>query len=470
MRFSRLALVLFVFGCAEAPAPPPFGPTPSARQLAWHDLEYYAFVHFGPNTFTDVEWGHGDERPEVFNPEQFDAGQWVRTFRDAGMQGIIITAKHHDGFALWPSEYSTHTVRESTWKDGKGDVLRELSEACRQYGLKFGVYISPWDRNHPQYGTPEYNDVFKAMLEEVLTNYGEVFEVWFDGANGEGPNGRKQEYDFEGFAQVVRRLQPGAVIFSDAGPDIRWVGNEQGYAGETNWSTIRGGAFYPGIPGVNDQLEQGHTDGDTWLPAEVDVSIRPGWFYHSSQDGEVKSLSRLSDIWFESVGRNANLLLNIPVDPRGLVHENDAARLRAFRAWRDEAFGRDLASDASLDASEVRGLGFGPELVVDGDNETYWATSDGVTEASLTVEFPRPTAFNSVRMREPIRLGQRISSFVLEVETPSGWQEVSRGTTVGNRRMVRFEGATSDRLRLGITARAPILISDLSVFDVPPVK
>ena len=463
--------LLILSGCRPDDDPPnAFGAVPSARQLAWHQLHYYAFIHFGPNTFTDLEWGHGDERPEVFNPGSFDARQWARTFRDAGMEGIIITAKHHDGFALWPSEYSTHTVRESAWRDGSGDVLRELSDACREYGLKFGVYVSPWDRNHPKYGTDEYNDVFKSMLGEVLSDYGDVFEVWFDGANGEGPNGKKQVYDFPGFADVVRRLQPQAVIFSDGGPDIRWIGNENGYADTTNWSTVRAGAFYPGIPDVNDQLQHGHRDGDTWLPGEADVSIRPGWFYHRAEDDKVKSVAALAEIWFRSVGMNANLLLNIPVDPRGLVHQNDSTRLMEFREWRDNAFTEALARGSLVVASNVRAGNqrFDASNLIDDDPESYWATDDGVNNASFDLTLSEPAAVNAILLQEYIALGQRVDSVTISVERMGTMTPVAFGTTIGNRRIVRFPRVETRRVKVELAARAPLVLSNVSLYDIPP--
>lgn len=350
-----VAISMMCAAGAHADPPEPFGPIPSARQLAWQDLEYYAFVHFNMNTFTTREWGTGQEPPETFNPTELDCRQWARVCKDGGMKGIIITAKHHDGFCIWPSAMSEHTVANSPWRDGEGDLLAELSEACAEFGLKFGVYMSPWDRNCPVYGdSPRYNDYFKAQLTEVLTNYGDVFEVWFDGANGEGPNGKRQEYDWPGFIATVREHQPDAVIFSDAGPDIRWVGNERGFAGETNWSTMKRDEFFPGIPGRNHDLNEGQADGTHWLPAECDVSIRPGWYYHAEQDDKVKTLDELLEIYYASVGRNGSFLLNLPVDRRGLVHENDVERLMELRHALDLIFADDLTNDASAFATNVR--------------------------------------------------------------------------------------------------------------------
>ena len=296
-------------------------------------MEFYAFVHFNMNTFTNMEWGFGNENPELFNPTDLDCRQWARVCKEAGMKGIILTAKHHDGFCLWPSEYTEHSVKNSPWKNGKGDVVRELSEACKEYGLKMGIYLSPWDRNNADYGKPEYITYFRNQLRELLTNYGDIFEVWFDGANGGtgyygGANeerriDRTTYYDWENTRKIVRELQPMACMFSDAGPDIRWVGNEQGWAGKTNWCTLNRDDFAPGVVSDLKFLQQGQEDGTDWVPAEVDVSIRPGWYYHPSEDHKVKSLPQLLDIYYHSVGRNASFLLNLPVDKRGLVNEND---------------------------------------------------------------------------------------------------------------------------------------------------
>ncbi|MFH1943331.1 MAG: alpha-L-fucosidase, partial [bacterium] len=277
--FSSIVLLLTCLCRLSTTSPPhPYGPIPSPCQLTWHELEYCAFIHFNMNTFTDREWGDGTEDPEQFKPTELDCRQWARVCKEAGMKGIILTAKHHDGFCLWPSKFTEHTVKNSPWREGKGDVLRELSEACREFGLKFGVYLSPWDRREPSYGdSPRYNQHFKNQLTEVLTQYGDIFEVWFDGACGEGPNGKRQVYDWPGFIDVVRKHQPGAVIFSDGGPDVRWVGNENGFANPTNWSLLRRDEVYPGYPDYH-ELTSGHADGTHWVPAECDVSIRPSWY------------------------------------------------------------------------------------------------------------------------------------------------------------------------------------------------
>ncbi|NOZ57666.1 MAG: alpha-L-fucosidase [Calditrichaeota bacterium] len=451
--------------------PEPLPPVPSPQQLAWQDLEFYAFVHFGMNTFTDREWGTGKEGPALFNPTELDCRQWVRVFKRAGMKGVILTAKHHDGFCLWPSKYTEHSVKNSPWRGGKGDVVKELSEACREAGLKFGVYLSPWDRHEPSYGdSPRYNRFYKNQLRELLTNYGPIFEVWFDGACGEGPNGRRQVYDWEGYWALVRRLQPNAVIFSDAGPDVRWVGNERGYADETNWSTLNREGIYPGYPHPK-ELTRGHEGGKSWVPAEVDVSIRPGWFYHASQDSQVKSLPKLVDIYFHSVGRNANLLLNVPPDRRGLITAVDSTRLAQFRDYLDRAFAVNLAGRAKAAASNWRGgeSDFAPAKAVDGKPDTYWATDDSVRSAWLELEFPSAVSFNCVMLQEAIALGQRVRRFRVLVPSASGWQQVADGTTVGHKRLVRFEPVTTTKLKIEILdARACPTLTEVGVFAVPP--
>lgn len=453
--------------CAPKNPPEPYGAIPSERQLIWHNMKYHAFIHFGPNTFTDVEWGEGDESPDIFNPTELDCRQWVKAIKDAGMEGAIITAKHHDGFCLWPSEYSTHTVRESKWRNGNGDVLKELSEACREFGIKFGVYISPWDRNHPTYLTAEYNHVFKKMLEEVLTRYGDVYYVFFDGAFSVGPDGKRQEYDWDGYTEVVRRCQPNAVIFSDGGPDIRWIGNERGYAAETNWCTVKKGLFYPGVIGVNDQLLTGHEDGELWIPSEVDTSIRPGWFYHKSEDTKVKPLSRLIDNWYHSVGMNSNFLLNIPPDTRGLIHENDIRRLMELKKYLDEAFGTNFAREASAKATNTRGKAFSAKQAIDDDRDTYWATEDGILEASIELDFTEPVEANAVLIQEFIPLGQRVKSFSVDVDANGSFHRVAAGVTVGNRRIVRFDTVKTQSLKIDFKAKACPLIANIEVYRVP---
>ena len=470
MRAFLLFFMLLGFSfLVKTPPPKPFGPVPSARQLQWHDMKYYAFIHFNMNTFTDFEWGHGTEKPDTFNPTQLDCRQWAKVCKEAGMEGIIITAKHHDGFCLWPSKFTEHSVKNTKWRNGQGDVLKDLSAACKEYGLKFGVYLSPWDRNHPKYGTPEYNEIFKNTLKEVLTQYGEVFEVWFDGANGEGPNGKKQVYDWPGFIQTVRQYQPNAVIFSDAGPDIRWVGNEQGYGGETNWSTLNRDKVYPGYPAYH-ELTPGHENGTHWVPAEVNCSIRPGWYYHANEDDKVKSLEHLVDIYYSSVGRNGNWLLNLPVDRRGLVHENDIKQLMALKAYTDEAFKTNLAAGKKATASNVRGQDqlYNAGKVLDNKKDTYWATDDGVKSAALEIDLGKNTALNCVLLQEYINLGQRVERFAVETWDGSQYREVATGTTIGNRRLIRFPLVNTSKVRIKILeAKACPVISNIALYKTP---
>ena len=474
-----LLLVALLFSCDSTPAPDPAGPLPEARQLLWHELEFYAFVHFNMNTFTDIEWGTGGESPELFNPTELDCRQWARVCKEAGMKGIILTAKHHDGFCLWPSEYTEHSVKNSPWKDGKGDVVRELADACEESGLKLGLYLSPWDRNHAEYGTDAYITYFRNQLTELMSNYGEVFEVWFDGANGGtgyygGANeerwvDRKTYYDWPNTRQIVRDLQPNAVMFSDAGPGVRWVGNEEGWAGETNWSILRRDEFYPGSPNYK-ELTTGQEDGTHWVPAEVDVSIRPGWYYHHSEDHKVKSVKQLVDIYYHSIGRNASFLLNFPVDQRGLIHEQDVEQLMKMVEVIRSDMETDLARNAAVEASQVRGDSrkFDARKAVDGDPETYWATDDGIVAASLTIDFGKETTFNRFLVQEYIPLGQRVREFSLEASVDGAWKEIDAQTTIGYKRILRFENVSSQKLRLNILdAKGSLTISNLEVYHAP---
>jgi alpha-L-fucosidase len=445
---------------------------PTPQQLEWQQLQYYAFIHFGMNTFTDQEWGEGRVSPDTFNPTALDCRQWARAVRDAGMKGIIITAKHHDGFCLWPSNTTTYSVKNSRWRDGKGDILGELSAACREYGLKFGVYISPWDRNHPLYGTPKYNQVYKEQWREILTGYGDVFEAWLDGANDQK---KRMVYDFDGFFQTIRRYQPRSLIFSDAGPDIRWTGNEHGMAGETNWSIRDNEGSFPGFADEK-ALNMGDEDGPSWIPAECDVSIRPGWFYHESEDERLKSAQQLMDIYYGSVGRNANLLLNIGVDRRGLVNEHDISRLMEFKHAREKAFAVNLALLESsgirlqASASSARGGGsdFSAYKVLDSNPKSYWSTDDGVTTGWLQVDFGREVEFNSVLVQEFIALGQRVKRFSIAVLKQGHYETIARASTIGHTRILRFHPVKTASLRLVIEeSKASPCIANVEVFDSP---
>lgn len=462
--------LLVLIGGHHAAEPQGFGPLPTPAQLSWQAMEYNAFIHFNMNTFTDSEWGSGREDPAMFNPTSLDCRQWARILKKAGMAGVIITAKHHDGFCLWPSRFTDHTVRNSPFRGGHGDVLKELSDACREFGLKFGVYLSPWDRHEPSYGdSPRYNEHFKNQLREVLTSYGEVFEVWFDGACGEGPNGKRQEYDWTGFFRVVRECQPDAVIFSDGGPDVRWVGDEDGYAGETNWSLLRRGEVYPGYPNYR-ELITGHSDGNSWVPAECDVSIRPGWYYHASQDEKVKDPNSLAAIYFASVGRNATLLLNVPVDRRGLISANDSAALINFGEYRRNAFGQDLLRGAHASADNVRGsdASFAAGNTIDGRSDSYWTTDDTVRSASVEYDLSKPASFNCFMVQEYIPLGQRVESFSIQAWRGGAWDSIASGTTIGHKRLLQFPEVRSVKVRLNIVrSRACPLISNVALFKIP---
>lgn len=400
-------------------------PKPTRAQLEWQDMEMNMFCHFGPNTFTGNEWGDGTEAEDVFNPGDLDCRQWAATAKAAGFKGIIITAKHHDGFCLWPSPVSTHTVAQSAWRDGKGDVLAELSEACREYGLKFGVYISPWDRNDPHYGTPEYNDVFVKTLESVHGGpYGPIFEQWFDGANGEGPNGKKQVYDWPLFNSTVYKYNPQAIIFGDGGPGCRWVGNEEGHAGRTCWGMMDTDDVKPGEnPRGTEYLNEGDPEGTHWVPAETDVSIRPGWFWRESENDKVKSVDELLKIYYESVGRNSLLLLNVPPDVTGRIHPVDSVRLMEFRAALDEIFADDLAAGAKLRRK--------------GD---CW-----------TLTMAEPVTFNRVVLEEDIASGQIIAAFTIEVMGEDGnWTGIASETTIGHKRIVPVPDVTACGVRIKV--------------------
>ncbi len=454
---------------------------PSEKQMAWQKMELTAFLHFGINTFTNREWGEGTEDPGLFNPQELDAGQWVKTCKDAGMKLIILTAKHHDGFCLWPSKYTSHSVKSSPWENGKGDVLKELAEACLEQGMKLGIYLSPWDRNSAVYGTDEYNDYFVNQLTELLTNYGIVAEVWFDGANGEGPNGKKQVYDWQRYYQTIRKLQPNAVI-AIVGPDVRWVGTESGYGRDTEWSVVpamvqdedevaarsqqEGGTFRPAIDamakdlGSRDKLYGAKRL--VWYPSEVDVSIRPGWFYHKNQDKKVKSVEKLLDIYYSSVGKNSLLLMNIPPDKRGLIHENDVETLRKWRKVLDETFKDNLAANAriinekALSFDEVKSL-------TDNDYDTYWMAKE--ENPTLEISLEGMKTFNRLLLQEKITVGQRVEKFKLEAKINGKWELITEGTTIGYKRLLRFPEVTSDKVRLTIVqSRANPALAEFGLF------
>ncbi len=438
---------------------------PTPNQLAWQEMEFIAFTHFGMNTFTDREWGEGTEDPALFNPTAFDARQWARVLKAAGMKMIIVTAKHHDGFCLWPSRFTDHSVKKSPWRDGRGDVVGEVAQACREAGLKFGIYLSPWDRHEPTYGdSPAYNKHFCDQLRELLSDYGEVSEVWFDGACGEGPNGRRQEYDWWSYYRVIRELQPKAVIFGMA-PDLRWVGTETGIGRETEWSVVpvRVKDLVPPAASLDDIFIPGDMTAEdlgsreriatvralAWYPAETDVSIRPGWFYHPSQDEEVKIPEKLIDIYFRSVGRNGVLLLNIPPDKRGLIPENDIRSLMGMKRILDETFALNMAEGADVQATEQK-RDRRAEFILDADRDTFWMTPDGIETASLELTLPEERTFDVVLLQEEIRVGQRVEEFALEAWDGGAWKPIAAGTTIGYKRLLRFPETTTNRVRLNI--------------------
>ncbi len=442
---------------------------PSARQAAWQEREFIAFAHFGMNTFTDREWGQGTEDPGLFNPTAFDARQWARVLKEAGAKMLILTAKHHDGFCLWPSALTAHSVKSSPWKSGGRDIVGEVSAACREEGLAFGVYLSPWDRHEPSYGdSPRYNEHFRGQLRELLTHYGPIAEVWFDGANGEGPNGKRQEYDWPSYYRVIRELQPQAVIFG-MGPDVRWVGTESGYGRETEWSVVPVDIRDPVSAATGDALDDFFLPRDftgddlgsreklrsakalLWYPAETDVSIRPGWFYHASEDEKVKNPATLVDIYFSSVGRNGVLLLNVPPDKRGLIHANDAAALKGMRRVLEETFAVDFAAGTRVRASNETAESPG-SAVVDGRPETFWTTAGEAESASLELDLGVPRTFDCALLQEKNALGQRVEAFSLQSWDGAEWKEFARGTTLGYKRLLRFSAVTADKVRIVIEA------------------
>ena len=442
----------------NAQNPQPCGPVPTENQLRWQDMEMYAFIHYSLNTYTDQEWGFGNEDPKLFNPSNLDCRQWVRVCKQAGMKGIIFTAKHHCGFCMWPSKYTEYSVKNSPWKNGQGDVVRELAEACREEGLEYAVYLSPWDRNHPEYGKPAYVTYFRNQLRELLTNYGDIFEVWFDGANGgDGWYGGANEtrkidrttyYEWPETYRMIRELQPKALIWNDGSDrgDLRWVGTEAGNIGETNWSLLNDKGDVP-----YEQLHYGIENGNVWVPGETNTSIRPGWFYHETEDAHVKSLSKLMDTYYKSVGRNSCLLLNFPIAPNGRIHPTDSLRGIAFYKMIQEVFKTDLTKDAKVSSK---------------DNETV-------------ITFSKPTAFNRFVAEEDIRFGQRVKKFSLEAEIDGKWQAlkdmlVENGdglTTIGHRRIICFPTVTGTRLRFIVTdTKAEPIIKRTAVYLAPELN
>ena len=465
--------LLLLTACASTPTaspPEPFGAIPTPQQLAWHDHRFYAFVHFNMNTFTGVEWGHGREHPDTFNPTDLDTDQWCRIFKEAGLTGVIITAKHHDGFCLWPSAYTEHDVAASSWRNGNGDVIKDLAESCEKYGLWMGVYISPWDQNHPDYGRNDdaYNDFYNNQLTELLTNYGPIAEVWWDGANGDRDNPDKhQEYDWPRFIETVNTLQPNAVIFAppyaNVPGGIRWVGNEAGYANPTQWVT------HPqGVPEDPATLNTGVEGADSWFPAETDVSIRKGWYWSADTDVTVKSATKLVDIYHDSVGHNTNLLLNFAPDRSGKIHPAEVLAIKsaAYELRRMYELDKAHTYPTTVTASTTRGEDFPASATTGNNDATYWAAPDGTSNATITIELPQPEIINAAILQEHIELGQRIRAWNLEARIDGKWTTVFEGTTVGHHRIARFDPVTTNAIRLNITdTRAAPTLERLSLYN-----
>ena len=475
--FFCLGMLFPVFSQVKAPSAQ--GPVPNENQLRWQEMEYYAFIHFSINTYTDMAWGKGDEDPKLFNPTKLDCRQWARICKEAGMKGIIFTAKHHSGFCLWPSKYTDYSVKNVPWRNGQADVVRELADACKEYGLKLGIYLSPWDRNYAEYGRPAYITYFRNQLRELLSNYGEIFEVWYDGANGgSGYYGGANEtrkidaktyYDWPNTYKLVRELQPNIVIWNDGGDraDLRWVGTEAGYVGETNWSLLNAKGDVP-----EDMLRHGVENGDSWVPGEVNTSIRPEWFYHEREDKKVKTLPQLMDTYYHSVGRNGTLLLNFPIMPNGLIHEKDEKAALEFAQAVKEAFAVNLVEKSRVKASNIRGKSskYHASKAIDADEETYWATDDGVNQAALTIRFSKATAFNRFLVQEYIRLGQRVKAFTVEALVNGVWKELAKETTIGYKRILRFPTVEATQLRFTITdSKNCPLISNIGVYNAPQI-
>lgn len=478
-----ILLVSLFFSCKTMEAPQAVYPIPQPKQVEWQKMETYAFIHFGLNTFNDREWGYGDSDPKTFNPVKLDCEQWAKTLVAAGMKGVILTAKHHDGFCLWPTKFNEYNITKTPYKNGKGDIVGELSAACKKYGLKFAVYLSPWDRNHSEYARPEYVEYFYNQLHELLSTYGDVFEVWFDGANGgDGWYGGTKEhrtidnktyYQMHRAYAMVDSLQPNAVIFGDGGPGCRWVGNERGYAGATNWSFLRKGEVHAGYD-KHYELQYGHPNGNEWVAAECDVSIRPGWFYHPEEDSMVKSVDHLTDLYYRSVGHNATLLLNFPVDRNGLINPVDSAHAVDFHNRIKEELSLNIFANAKVKVSNERGGKFSAKAITDGKYDTYWATNDGVNSATVEFDLKKMSNVNRILLQEYIPLGQRVQAFTVEYYHNGSWIPVKlmeETTTVGYKRILRFNTVNTNKLRVLFTkSRASLCINNIEAFYVENSK
>ncbi|WP_270088564.1 alpha-L-fucosidase [Sphingobacterium sp. SYP-B4668] len=475
------ALMLPTFLFAQD-APKPYGALPSARQLKWHEMEMYSLIHFTPTTFQNKEWGYGDAPTSLFNPSNFDADQIASAAASAGFKGLISVAKHHDGFCLWPTATTTYSIATTPWKGGKGDMVKEFMEATHRAGMKFGVYLSAWDRNDTRYGSPAYADAYREQLTELMSNYGELFTSWHDGANGgDGYYGGRNEkrtvdrttyYAWEEQTwPIVRKLQPMAMIFSDVGPDIRWVGNEHGFAAETSWATITPRSIngQKPVPGVVDDsnLPTGDRNGKYWIPAECDVPQRPGWFYHEDQNEKVKTPQQLFEIYLKSVGRGANMNLGLAPMPSGQLHENDVKSLAAFGKKVRETFRLNLTAGAKVKASNIRANSrtFDPANVLDADRYSYWASDEGVNNPTLEIDLTGTKEFDIIRLRENIKLGQRIDSVHIEMWQGKKWMPLAKATSIGATRLIKLpQPVKTTKIRVQLYAPVVPALSDFGLF------
>ena len=481
MKIFIIFFAIFIFSTflvsGQSNPPAPIFPIPTQAQLAWHDMEINAFIHFTTNTFTDLEWGYGNESESVFNPTQANTNQWVSVLKETGFKGIILTCKHHDGFCLWPSTYTEHSVKNSPYKNGKGDIVRELSDECKKQNLKFGVYLSPWDRNRADYATPAYIEYYRNQLKELFSNYGPIFEMWFDGANGGtgyygGANEKRSinghsYYDWPTTIDLVRSFEPNVIFFSDAGPGVRWCGNEEGHVSKTNWNMINTDSIYPGKSGLQNLLGTGTENGTRWIPAESDVSIRPGWFYHQKEDSLVKSPDQLFEIYLNTVGRGSLMLLNVPPDRRGMIHENDVKSLQGFKTILDHEFKNNLALGKRVKVSSVRGKSqtYDGSNLTDGNKESYWATNDSTVTGSIEIKLGKETLVKYIVLQEYIAMGQRVKQFNVEILNNGKWQKVATETTIGHKRILKIEPIKTSKIRINITdSRACLVISEIGVY------